>query len=75
MKTKQQLKKEHSKWTVKYMEAHRRIGDLLPSLGTPVQMSELLNTWPELVKAQKEMSIAWDKMLKIQEALSKVTQD
>jgi len=75
MKTKQQLKKEHGKWTVKYVEAHRRIGDLLPSLETPIQMGELLNTFPELAKAQKEMSIAWDKMLEIQEALSKINQD
>ena len=75
MKTKQQLKEEHGKWTVKYMEAHKRIADLLPSLGTTLQMDELMNISPRLVEAQKEMSMAWDKMLEIQEALSSLDQD
>ena len=77
MKTKQQLKEEHGKWTVKYMEAHKRIGDLLPvpSLETSVQMQELLEVFPELEKAEKEMSIALDKMREILEALSKINQD
>jgi len=75
MKTEQKLKKEHSKWAVKYVEAHKRIGNLLPSLETPIQMGELLNIWPALLKAQKEMAIAWNKMLEIQEALSSIDED
>ena len=73
MKTKEQLLKEHAEWTVKYMQAHEHIGELLSTIRElPEQesMEKLISIWTQLEWAQTNLDMAWVEMLEIQEKLS-----
>ncbi len=81
METKQQLKKEYGKWTVKEMEAKKRLDVLLPSvnLSEGVEMPsyniiELLSKYDEVLEAEKEMKTASAKCREILKKLNQLQQ-
>ena len=77
METKEELKKEYAKWTIKYVNAKNLIDDSLPSseINGKLQsylMTDLLNIHKSISSAIKRMETANTKMLEILEKLSQL---
>ena len=78
METKEELLKEHTKWTVKYVNADKHLKDLLPSVAN-LSAGEKLQPFiiteeslAEFERAEKDVETALSKLREILEKLSKL---
>ena len=70
IKQKEQLLKEHAKWTEVYMRTHKQIDDLLTSITLPPLIEKFIAISQQLEELEKLKADAWNKMLEIQMKLS-----
>lgn len=77
--TKEQLHKEHAEWTVKYMQAHERVSDMLERCWEK-RVGEELPVWiltkeslADLDSAIKDEAIALDKLREVMHKLGGIS--
>ena len=78
MESKKQLLKESAKWTVKEVETHKRLAELLPHISNLSQGEPLIPWMPtqekldEITKFEKEEDNARDKRREIMRKLTEL---
>ena len=79
METKEQLKKKHAEWTVKEMDAKKRLDNLLPSVDLSegveplsFNITDLLAKYKKILEAEEELKTASTKMQEIMEKLAQL---
>jgi len=78
MVTREQLLKEHTEWTVKYVKADEHLKSLLPQVanvseGEKLKPFIITQEWlAECARAEKDVSIALTKLQEIREKLSQL---
>ena len=78
METKEELLKEHAKWIVNYVEADKRLKDLLPPVSNLSRGEKLQyfivtkESLDEFASAEKDVKNALTKLREIREKLSEL---